>query len=438
MKVFSPPVGPTVKFSSGTSGELEVSKFAFGFDGKLFFRTDKEIGGIEAAHESIVWTLAWHPIGHILCSGSNDHTVKFWTRNRPGDQMRDKYNLNTLPPSLAGLEDYEMDEHIVIPGMGGEDRQEFGEPQLALNEPPPAIANSQLIHAPEATAALNDNGVIPGLDLEVVVRPVGSKVPYNKPIPKNFQARWNVESKSDEFFGTTAHDSASILICIRDVIKRILERMPGTIPLAELQPEKVQIYGKEIEVCRKFQFCFSSKVFKSFLRFTAGSKLHRAILEGFDSLYKFIHSGMIEELADVIPFEDNADYTAEDFVQDHATLTEGDEEDLLADPNQEEVEEEEDAEPRVKRSRSDFDSYDNDGSNDYDARFAPGIPSLLNLNLAPPRHGQEDEKASAKSPNAGAPWEGSNFHSANNKPSSNADRREGRRREGSRWSSSRR
>ena len=41
---------------------------------------DKEIGVIEGGHESIVWTLVWHPIGHILTTGSNDHTVKFWSR----------------------------------------------------------------------------------------------------------------------------------------------------------------------------------------------------------------------------------------------------------------------------------------------------------------------------------------------------------------------
>ena len=39
-----------------------------------------------------MWSLAWHPLGHILCSGSNDHTTKFWCRNRPGDDMNDKYN----------------------------------------------------------------------------------------------------------------------------------------------------------------------------------------------------------------------------------------------------------------------------------------------------------------------------------------------------------
>ena len=52
-----------------------------GSDGAIMFWNvgeDKESGVIENAHESIVWSLAWHPIGHILCSGSNDHTAKFW------------------------------------------------------------------------------------------------------------------------------------------------------------------------------------------------------------------------------------------------------------------------------------------------------------------------------------------------------------------------
>jgi WD40 repeat protein len=74
----------------------------------FFCRADKEIGAIEQAHDSIVWALEWHPLGHILVSGSNDHTSKFWTRNRPGDQMRDKYNLNTLPAGMAGFDDNEI------------------------------------------------------------------------------------------------------------------------------------------------------------------------------------------------------------------------------------------------------------------------------------------------------------------------------------------
>lgn len=40
----------------------------------VFCRVEKEVGGMEMAHEGMIWSLAWHPLGHILCSGSNDHT----------------------------------------------------------------------------------------------------------------------------------------------------------------------------------------------------------------------------------------------------------------------------------------------------------------------------------------------------------------------------
>ncbi|KAH9548884.1 hypothetical protein CY35_11G110400 [Sphagnum magellanicum] len=46
------------------------------------------------AHESSVWDLAWHPMGHILCSGSNDHTTKFWCRNRPAESLNDNRHDN--------------------------------------------------------------------------------------------------------------------------------------------------------------------------------------------------------------------------------------------------------------------------------------------------------------------------------------------------------
>ena len=32
-----------------------------------------------------------------LFAGSNDHSTKFWARNKPGDNMKDRYNLNLLP-----------------------------------------------------------------------------------------------------------------------------------------------------------------------------------------------------------------------------------------------------------------------------------------------------------------------------------------------------
>ncbi len=37
----------------------------------------------------MIWSLAWHPLGHLIVSGSNDFTTKFWTRNRPGDVLKE-------------------------------------------------------------------------------------------------------------------------------------------------------------------------------------------------------------------------------------------------------------------------------------------------------------------------------------------------------------
>jgi len=208
------------------------------------FRTDKEIGGIEAAHESIVWTLAWHPCGHILCSGSNDHTVKFWTRNRPGDQMRDKYNLNTLPASLAGLEDYEMDEHTVIPGMDIKyNDDEFNEEQISDMLQPPQQEEPS---ANNENAEPADNAIIPGLDLEAP-----AKKPFIKPIPKNFQEQWNVESKVEKSHGRS-NDSFDILKNAQTVLLSVMERLPGVLRVDESRPNKVIIFGKEIDVKREY------------------------------------------------------------------------------------------------------------------------------------------------------------------------------------------
>lgn len=194
-------------------------------------------------------TLAWHPIGHILCSGSNDHTVKFWTRSRPGDSMRDKYNLNTLPPSLAGLEDYEMDDHISIPGMGGipgvnDDRLEFGDQPNSLKEQPPNFGKPTI--SISDSAASNDHSGIPGLDLDISsVR--DKSLPSARSISKKSQPNETIEN----FYGTTACDSSSMLSCIRDILSKVINRIPGLVSLNEIQPEKLQIYGKEIDVIRE-------------------------------------------------------------------------------------------------------------------------------------------------------------------------------------------
>ncbi|XP_057864713.2 flowering time control protein FY isoform X2 [Cryptomeria japonica] len=80
------------------------------FDGSIIhWLVGHEVPQVEIhnAHESAVWDLAWHPMGHILCSGSNDHTTKFWCRNRPGDTGRDKH---------TGYVQGSSEQNTVVPG----------------------------------------------------------------------------------------------------------------------------------------------------------------------------------------------------------------------------------------------------------------------------------------------------------------------------------
>uniref|UniRef100_A0AC35FZF6 Uncharacterized protein n=1 Tax=Panagrolaimus sp. PS1159 TaxID=55785 RepID=A0AC35FZF6_9BILA len=48
-----------------------------------------ELGLYDGAHDQAVWALDWHPLGHILSTGSNDNNTKFWGRNRPGDTLEE-------------------------------------------------------------------------------------------------------------------------------------------------------------------------------------------------------------------------------------------------------------------------------------------------------------------------------------------------------------
>jgi hypothetical protein len=48
------------------------------------------VHSMETAHDSNIWSMAWHPLGHVLASGSNDHTTRFWERARPEDGRREE------------------------------------------------------------------------------------------------------------------------------------------------------------------------------------------------------------------------------------------------------------------------------------------------------------------------------------------------------------
>jgi len=59
---------------------------------------------VQHAHESAIWSLDWHPLGHILASGSNDRITRFWSRARPGDIdcFNDRYHLGDAAAEANG------------------------------------------------------------------------------------------------------------------------------------------------------------------------------------------------------------------------------------------------------------------------------------------------------------------------------------------------
>lgn len=59
---------------------------------------------IPFAHEYSIWSLDWHPLGHILASGSNDRATRFWTRPRPGEvsYIDDRWHIGQAAAEAQG------------------------------------------------------------------------------------------------------------------------------------------------------------------------------------------------------------------------------------------------------------------------------------------------------------------------------------------------
>ena len=61
-----------------------------GFDGSLNHWIVGEKDPVQesnAGQDQAVWSASFNPQGHILATGSQDHTTKFWSRNRPGENL---------------------------------------------------------------------------------------------------------------------------------------------------------------------------------------------------------------------------------------------------------------------------------------------------------------------------------------------------------------
>ena len=75
------------------------------------------------AHDFAVWSLDWHPLGHILASGSNDRVTRFWARARPGetDSFNDRYHIGEAAAEAQGTWDRRGGRRI----MQAEEEQEM-------------------------------------------------------------------------------------------------------------------------------------------------------------------------------------------------------------------------------------------------------------------------------------------------------------------------
>jgi len=72
---------------------------------------------LSQAHDSNVWSLAFHPLGHLLVSASNDHTTRFWSRERPGDASSVFSGGGEKPPEVTDAGGQDDDDEAMVPGF---------------------------------------------------------------------------------------------------------------------------------------------------------------------------------------------------------------------------------------------------------------------------------------------------------------------------------
>lgn len=101
------------------------------------------------AHDYAVWTLDWHPLGHVMASGSNDRITRFWTRARPGDTdvFQDRYHIGESAAEAQGTWD-----------RRGNRRQRQEDEQQEMDDEADALVDQDAPARPSAA----QNGPIPG------------------------------------------------------------------------------------------------------------------------------------------------------------------------------------------------------------------------------------------------------------------------------------
>ncbi|KAL9104316.1 MAG: hypothetical protein Q9163_000707 [Psora crenata] len=178
---------------------------------------------VQYAHDFSIWSLDWHPLGHILASGSNDRVTRFWTRARPGetDCYNDKFHLGEeeaaargtwdkrdrrkmmrededqeIEDEAGGLEDQKMPvKQPLLPGIPGLTKPVNG--LQGIRPPQPQYSgidgNLRPRHAPSEIATMDPErfqALMAGGTIQAPPPPFGAQNPAFSPppFPPNFDA----------------------------------------------------------------------------------------------------------------------------------------------------------------------------------------------------------------------------------------------------------
>ena len=138
---------------------------------------------VQYAHDSAVWSLDWHPQGHLLCSGSNDRATRFWARARPGDPlfMKDRYHLGQDQADALGYtrrsaaaQKREEEEALEDETNALIDQQMPLPDQYSSIDPPQGSTVPGLTTVPGLMVSNGDfSGVFPGMDLQGMLQSFG-------------------------------------------------------------------------------------------------------------------------------------------------------------------------------------------------------------------------------------------------------------------------
>lgn len=169
-----------------------------GSEGSIIFwyiGEEQPLGMVEGGHESLIWRMAWHPMGHVLATASNDHSTKFWSRAVTNEvSLKDDIgsmkgadliaDINKTQKAESGLE--EPEEEIEIPGLGGWEEQP---PHLGV------IDYNNGSDRPIRTGLTLHNDAAPTQEIPAFSQE--RKKMYVKPVPKDYAKAWEQNKEGE-------------------------------------------------------------------------------------------------------------------------------------------------------------------------------------------------------------------------------------------------